>query len=186
MDISPDPASLYSLQNANLNWLNILAELIDNSFDASASRVVIQFGPGKRVAIEDDGVGCKEPEVMLRLGGRLQHSGTRLGRYGVGLKDAAGWLWGRTKITTTCGGVKRLFGVNWDGLAKQTDWTIDDPVCSENGSMKSGTQVECSHITKALPKDYGRLIAELGFTFTPGLLDGRQIQFRFPKRKPTT
>ena len=94
MDLSPKTEILTALSQQNLKWEIVLAELVDNSLDAGASRVDIRLGPGKSLSIKDDGVGCKDIAVMVRPGDRQVHETTSLGRYGIGLKDAALFLRG--------------------------------------------------------------------------------------------
>lgn len=74
MDITPHVDLLGALRQQNLQWKSLISELVDNSFDAGATRVEITYGPGKRLEIRDDGVGCKDISAMLTLGGRRQRA----------------------------------------------------------------------------------------------------------------
>lgn len=51
----PDPHLLASLVNANLPWWKALAELVDNSLDAGATRVVIDVSH-RTLTVSDDGI----------------------------------------------------------------------------------------------------------------------------------
>ncbi len=113
MNIQPKPAMLDSKRNANMGWPIALSELIDNAFDAGATNVSIRFGPGKRVSVTDNGCGCDSPESMLTLGDHYRRKSTRLGRYGVGAKDAALWLWGKWVIKTTVADTCLKFSIDW-------------------------------------------------------------------------
>lgn len=72
-----------------------LADIIDNSIDARASRVQIRFVTDDirlvAVQIRDDGIGMTEETLVdaFRLGGRREYKGTDLGHYGIGMKSAS-------------------------------------------------------------------------------------------------
>ncbi|KAA9393013.1 hypothetical protein FCK90_14385 [Kocuria coralli] len=72
-----------------------LADIIDNSIDARASRVRIRFVLEDvrliAVQIRDDGTGMSEETLVeaFRLGGRRDYKGTDLGHFGIGLKAAS-------------------------------------------------------------------------------------------------
>jgi len=183
VEIPPPPSMLIGNKNASLNWHKALGELIDNAFDAGALNVSVRFGPGRKMAIVDDGNGCSNPHAMLTIGHHHRQATTRLGRYGVGLKDAACWMWGITHIETTAGNQRYTMSINWPQLAKQTEWTVPDPVvipCKD----KRGTEIAFSKIDRPLPTNYERIAEDIGYNFTPGLLNGRQILLQFPRRKP--
>ncbi len=185
MNISPGPALLNSLRTQSLQWKTVLGELIDNSFDAGATRVEIVFGPKRQIEVKDNGLGCDDIEAMLTLGRHYRQPTTRLGRYGVGLKDAACWLWGVTNIVTIKKGVRRVCRVDWAKLASAAEWYVPDPE-QEQARDEPGTCLVFRNIARNLPNDPLALMRELSYTFTPGLLQGRQIVFRFPKKKPLT
>ena len=52
-DFTPDVHLIESMRNTRLGWHDAFAELIDNSFDAGAAQVAIEFS-GKSVTIADD------------------------------------------------------------------------------------------------------------------------------------
>ncbi len=183
MKCPPRPSMLVGRSRDTLNWSQVLGELIDNAFDAAATNINIRFGSGRTLEVTDDGNGCDTPSAMLTLGEHHKHASTKLGRYGVGLYDAACWMWGICRIETVSRGKSCLMSVDWAKLVKTTDWTIPDPF--EAPSTKpTGTTLLFSNIQRGLPKDYKRLVSELAYTFTPALLQGRQLRFQFAKRKP--
>lgn len=183
LDISPGPALLESLRVQPHSWTVILGELIDNSLDAGATRVEVKFAGNKQVIVTDDGNGCPDISKMLTLGMHFRQSTTRLGRFGVGLKEAACALWGLTEIESVHGGMNRRAYINWQLLSRKSQWAIAQPTCSPaNGSV--GTTLRFSNIQKGYPGDYAALAAELGYTFMPALNAGRQIKLSFAKRQP--
>ncbi len=72
-----------------------LADIVDNSIDARASRVQIRFITDNirlvAVQIRDDGTGMTEETLVdaFRLGGRRKYKDTDLGHYGIGMKSAS-------------------------------------------------------------------------------------------------
>lgn len=174
------PSILVSLRSNQFTWNMVLGELCDNSIDADATRIDIEFGP-KSLILTDDGNGCDNIEKMLTIGSHYKHKSTRLGRYGVGLKDAACWLWGSLAIKTTSGGMLRSARVDWESLSKSPSWKLPAPPAVQTAS-KPGTQLAFSGITKRLP-DAEDIAEELGYTFAPAILWGRQIRIARP-RKP--
>lgn len=178
MDFTPVPHLLRSLANQNMNWVTALAELIDNSFDANATRVAVSVGDRKLV-VEDDGVGIKDISCIGKLGAHSHHATTALGVYGVGLKDA--WMYAGSTLTvdTTRNGVTTHLHVDPEQLAAN-NWHGDDPVSEETGKP-SGTVITLplSRERKHAPD---RVTMEsVAWHFTPALEAGRQITFKSRK-----
>lgn len=180
MDITPHVGLLDALRHQRLSWKDALGELVDNSLDAGASRVEITIGPGKRLCVSDDGSGCKDVAAMVTLGGREHHSTTRLGRYGIGLKDASLWLWGETSIDTVHRGQRRSLSVDWSKV--HATWSIPDPT-DEPAGKSVGTTITFSRFDKRLPNP-DEIAEELGYLFAPAILASRQVLIiKGPKRK---
>lgn len=175
------PGILLSYKNPNgFTWSMVLGELCDNSFDAGASRIELEFS-AKTLTVTDDGCGCDNIDSMLTLGRHYHRSSTRLGRYGVGLKDAACWLWGTLGVCTTHAGVMRIANVDWEKLANAPTWPrmIQTKVAS---TAKNGTQLRFERFAKKLP-DLDKLARELGYMYGPAILAGRQIRISGPRRQ---
>lgn len=180
MDYTPVPHVLRSFAHqSNINWVTALAELIDNSFDANATRVAVSYGD-RKVIVEDDGVGIKDISCIGKLGAHSQHATTALGVYGVGLKAA--WLYAGSTMTvdTTRNGVTTRLHVDPEQIAAN-NWQGDDPTTEQTGKP-SGTT-----ITLPLSKErrYGPdkgTMESLAWHFTPALEAGRQITFRNSKQ----
>ena len=115
MNLQPGPTILHSYKAANLTWIDVVCELIDNGFDAGASRCELEWRRGNYFCIRDDGNGCNDIEKMLTLGKHFRQPTTRLGRYGIGLKSAACWLWGELVIDTCCNGQRLYKTTTWFG-----------------------------------------------------------------------
>ncbi|PZS31510.1 MAG: ATP-binding protein [Pseudonocardiales bacterium] len=94
VELPPDPRALEAL-GRNHSLETALADLVDNSIDATASQVLIRFvRDGIRLIglyVVDDGTGIA-PEAIdaaMTVGGRRDYSSTDLGRFGLGLKAAS-------------------------------------------------------------------------------------------------
>lgn len=164
-------------------WSHILGELIDNALDAGSSRVFIRLN-GRELIVEDDGDGCDDIAEMLRLGKHVKKSRRGLGRYGVGLKDAAWWVGGPTRITTHHGGKQFAIRINWDSLSQ---WSAPIPsVIDAEG--KRGTIIRFESISKdrRFPdgKRFTELLDELAFIYSPALKSGKQILFQRGGKEP--
>lgn len=92
-----------------------ICELADNSVDAGATRIDIQFrgsrtGKGKFV-IKDNGSGCDDLERMFMLGAS-DKAGDSSGRYGFGLKGSVAYFGRIIKVKSVRLGVER--SLVWD------------------------------------------------------------------------
>lgn len=162
------------MRNSRLGWPAALSELIDNSFDAGAMQVSIEFA-GKTVTVTDDGGGAPDVLSMVVFGSHKRHRSTSLGQYGIGLKDA--WLWcGDTiDIRTTREGATTSIRVKYPADLNEVEgrWVGPDPVTVAAGSQDKGTRIRFEGIRRTPPAD--ELLRNLGRTFMPALESGRQI-----------
>lgn len=174
---------LAQMRAQNLTWKDVLAELIDNSFDAAASRVAVTIGPAKQLVVEDNGAGCDNIEAMLTIGRHYRQASTKLGRFGVGLKDAACWLWGTLKIVTVRKGTRLTANINWPTLLNQSDWEVPDPLVEPAAGGQIGTRLLFKGFERSSPADFTALVDEISYTFTPALIQGKQIVFNLPRKR---
>lgn len=179
---TPDPHIFKALANQSLPWWKCLAELIDNSFDQGADRVEIFEDAKKRtVTITDNGKGIASVIAAVSLGHSKPTTHQRMGRYGIGLKDA--WLstGDKIEIETVRDNKKSYLCLDIGSFSQ--DWTGPDPTetaCDE----PSGTKIVL-HVRKnrKLPDD--NVYTKLSWAFSPGLLSGKQIVLvRRNTRKP--
>lgn len=184
MDVGQiSPEILESIHAQPMQWMTALGELCDNSFDAGAGRIAICFEPKKGLTVTDDGAGCDNIEKMLTLGDHYHQSTTKLGRWGVGLKEAACWLWGELQIETVFKGTRHKACIDWGKLSKQDHWIVPDPISSD-AKDGQGTSLRFRNTVKSPPSDPKRICEELGYIFAPALKSGRQIAVKYKKRKP--
>jgi hypothetical protein len=171
--LPPDPHILASFANANLPWWKALAELVDNSLDAGATRVVIDV-TGRVVTVSDDGLGCEDITAVFKLGEhkRRKSSKRSLGRYGIGAKDA--WLScaDTMEVTSFRGNTKTTMRVNYTDWM-QNNWNVSDPIV-EPHSGPSGTVIRLPlRPGKKSPAE--EAFRSIAFAFTPAISSGIQI-----------
>lgn len=183
--IPPDPHILQSFANSNLPWWKALAELVDNSLDAGASRVVIDVS-NRVLTVTDDGEGCEDITAVFTLGNhkRRKSSKRSLGRYGIGAKDA--WLScaDTMEVTTFRNNLMTSMRVNYTEWM-QNNWNVPDPLV-EGSNNPRGTIIR-------LPLRNGKntpaedAFKALAFAFTPAISRGIQIVKSLNRRsKPLT
>jgi hypothetical protein len=92
----PDPAGVtQAFARIGYRIEEAVADIVDNSVDASASVVLIRFFRNadsiERVVIADDGLGMTNDNIdhCMQFGAYLEHKESDLGKYGIGLKAAS-------------------------------------------------------------------------------------------------
>ena len=183
IDTTPSVRLLYAMQNQNLGWFKALAELIDNAFDANATRVLMT-SKGNQLLIEDDGAGIKDIASVLRLGDHNASDSTALGMYGVGLKDA--WLFAgnRIEIYSTRNGERSFVAADVSEMISNKSWKIADPQVSKAENEVSGTSIHLFLSGRRKPQP--NTMSKLAWAFTPALLQGKQIAHRSGRGKAKT
>lgn len=94
-DITPSARRLTgSLRDIGYDFQSALADVIDNSVAAGATRVDVEIvfdGASSHVTIADNGCGMTEATLSeaVRFGSRREYQLNELGRYGLGLKTAS-------------------------------------------------------------------------------------------------
>lgn len=179
------PSILRSINAQPMQWKVALGEACDNSFDSGANWVRIVFTGDKQVEITDDGGGCNNIQAMLTIGSHYKQANTKLGRFGVGLKELACWLWGELVIQTIHGGVIRKAAIDWERLAKASDWNVPDPTENPVEDQQRGTKLLFRKTIRNRPGDLAVLADELGYLFAPALWGGKQIAIESGKKKLT-
>jgi hypothetical protein len=192
-EIPPLPEDLIGeMEREGLNWSAALAEVIDNAFDAKASRVEIKVTK-EAVEIIDDGCGCECPQRMFQKGFSTKRGQRgQMGRYGIGLKHASFYicgLEGDTFITSRFDGVERIVRANWGQIVRQQSWAIDDPRIEPAADGAIGTRIRFIRGKRRWPTgdNLKPVLDELSFTFAPALENGLQIVMNIDgKRQPLT
>lgn len=134
--LTPSAARLtMSLRDVGYDFPAAVADLVDNSISAGASRidVVVEFeGDDSRVFIADDGCGMTTNGLheALRFGSRSTYEGGDLGRYGLGLKTASLSQARRlTVVSRRASSPARttVRTLDLDLIVELDDWVVIDP-----------------------------------------------------------
>lgn len=159
-----------------LNTSTALAELVDNSLQASATMISITIdrqAPGKRpeITVEDNGVGMTKSELeqCLQFGGSSRFDARQsFGRFGMGLPAASLSQARRVEVTAWRNfGAERTVVLDVDEIIAGSDPTLVTYLGS-HGTESSGCRVrwlECDRIEyqrlawleRSLHRDLGRM-----------------------------
>jgi hypothetical protein len=132
-EVMPSAARLTeSLRDIGYDFPTAVADLVDNSIAAGASRVDIDIefdGPDSYVSVADDGLGMTANKLLeaLRFGTRRQYQPGELGRYGLGLKTAPLSQCRRFTVVTRRSAVNRVVTrrtLDLDIIAEWDSWLI--------------------------------------------------------------
>lgn len=172
-DFTPRSHLLESHTNNNMPWWQALAELIDNALDANAKRVSMEVA-GRSLVVRDDGNGVEDVLSLFRLGEHKKSKSTKLGRYGVGAKDA--WLSCSDvmKVVSVRSGIKTTLQVDYRSLIAN-HWQGDDPQV-ETTELPGGTTLEFKlRSDKRAPQRES--LDTIGWVFTPAIKNGIQLLY---------
>jgi Histidine kinase-, DNA gyrase B-, and HSP90-like ATPase len=133
--VEPSAARLTSsLRDVGYEFPSAVADLVDNSIAAGASRVEIEIefaGADSRVLIADDGGGMTANGLAeaLRFGSRRLYVRGDLGRYGLGLKTASLSQCRTVSVASRRPGNGRtsIRQLDLDLIAQWDEWLIVDP-----------------------------------------------------------
>lgn len=176
IDATPKTHMLDSLQQgSNLSTAKCLAEIVDNSFDAKATRVDITTN-AKSIIVEDNGCGCDSIQRMLTYGAHHKASSSEIiGRYGIGLKEASLALGSEMVIVTKTKNKTSRGAINWDDLRKSGCWTAPDAEEEDTHNKSTGTRIEFNNLKKRCSRQERSVSEKLQEMFTPALRSGYQI-----------
>jgi hypothetical protein len=166
--VQPSAARLTgSLREVGYDFPAAVADLIDNSLAAGASRVEIEMefdGADSRVLIADDGCGMTANGLAeaLRFGSRREYGRNDLGRYGLGLKTASLSQCRTVTIMSRRPSFNRtsIRQLDLDVVAEWDEWLIVDPGrtaitdrCLELLNRGFSTVVVWESLDRVLPED---------------------------------
>jgi hypothetical protein len=125
---------------------------------------------------------------MVQLGATTRHKTTKLGRYGIGLKDlalVAGGADSTFQAKTTVGSLFSQLEIKWSEFASR-GWILPriDPVKTE--SVMSGTTVTIIPLLRKFPegKDLTDLMDQIGYLFSAAIKAGKQITVQIDRDPP--
>jgi hypothetical protein len=175
--IGPDSTIIQGMRcKGGANWPKMLAELIDNSLDAGANSVTLDFHEPSRLTVTDDGGGCDDLLRIAIYGRRSDHATTTTGMYGVGAKDAIVWVARRATVHSVCGGTRRAMHIDWDKILETNEWLIDSP-SAEPTEDRPGTKIVLDGFLRE-PPPWKDLERSIGATFTSAIHSGVSIAIR--------
>jgi hypothetical protein len=169
-EVAPSAARLTgSLRDIGYDFTTAVADLVDNSIAAGASRVNVytHFEPhGSYVLISDDGSGMSKRELVeaLRFGTRRHYRKNELGRFGLGLKTGSFSQCRRLTVVTRTAPTRPRFQVmtldlnriartdTWDITADETSPAIER--AKDLLRESPGTVVVWEDLDRVLPKRY--------------------------------
>jgi hypothetical protein len=156
-----------SLRDIGYDFPSAVADIVDNSIMADASRVeiLIEFdGANSVVFVADDGCGMSANGLIeaLRYGSRRDYSCGDLGRYGLGLKTASLSQCRSVTVVTQSGspsGRMAIRTLDLDLIAEWDEWLIVEPTTdAEVGRARDwlteipGTVVIWRKLDRVLPE----------------------------------
>jgi Histidine kinase-, DNA gyrase B-, and HSP90-like ATPase len=179
---------LYSLRNnRDMHWGIVLSELADNALGAAAQTFIASWDGAHTFVAEDDGHGVSPDgfEALYTLGGHIRavHRGPQPGRYGIGFKEAAGWLWGTTTILSVHEGRRRRLIIDWEyeaskGLVMDTRTPVMNLPGRPGG--RPSTRILCEGLIRETPgiETLQALSREFAHIYRPALEGGFRMRFR--------
>lgn len=94
--VRPDPGGIIkAFARIGYKLAEAIADIVDNSVDATASNVLIRFfctdEAIQRIVIVDDGSGMSDERLLraMQFGANIEHASTDLGKFGIGMKSAS-------------------------------------------------------------------------------------------------
>ena len=166
-NVAPSAARLTeSLRDIGYDFPTAVADIIDNSIAAGATRVEVEIrfaGEDSWVSIADDGEGMTTNAMLeaLRYGSRREYGRGDLGRYGLGLKTASLSQCRSVTVVARRRGSERTSArmIDLDVIADYDDWIIVTPVmdmrvtrAKELIKDTGGTVVVWRNLDRVLPE----------------------------------
>tara|TARA_R110000744_G_scaffold5421_3_gene19152 strand:+ start:372 stop:1967 length:1596 start_codon:yes stop_codon:yes gene_type:complete len=166
---TPTIKMAFSLRSAGYDYMSALADIIDNCFDADATKICIWLDASKdesaieQINISDNGYGMSLEDLQsaLTYGSDSAYGQHSLGCYGLGLKTASTSIGKRLTVYTKTRSGKLLVGFfDLDRFEEEGDYVVeytDDPTAEQqalfaahvgDSPTASGTLVVISKIDK--------------------------------------
>ncbi len=164
IDITPDKSIYHKIGEANYSISDAIAELVDNSIDASNEEgveiYIVLDKKEKKIVIEDNGKGMSKDVASKSL--VLAHSKKHesLGEFGLGLKSACTSLGTIFSITSTPENSEERYTLeyNKEKFLQSSDWQHYPLTISKAPKSEHGTKIEVSNLKIKL---YDALVTRL-------------------------
>lgn len=170
VDNPPDASRVInSLRDTGYNFETAVADLVDNSIAAKATKVVIRvemdYLGEVSFSIADNGEGMTRDDLVraMRYGAPQQQDPYRLGKFGLGLKTASTAFCRRLEVTSrTASTDTQSAAWDLDTIAKRNAWTLELDSTSEEqvglleeaSGSKAGTLVEWKKVDRFFGRQY--------------------------------
>jgi hypothetical protein len=140
-----------ALRSVGYDAYTAIAELIDNSIDAGATLITIDYESGSsNLVIQDDGRGMSAKQLInaMNLGSEQEYTENQISYFGSGLKTALVNLAGNNKsqVTIETTNESEASMLTWYPL--QDFRTYDGPVSSKEASSSRGTKITISNVDR--------------------------------------
>lgn len=180
IDITPDVHFLESIRADRGSWPSLLAEGVDNSLDADATDVAIQLLHDS-VVIADNGCGISKDResAIVRLGEHRPMPGTKLGRFGMGIKYNATSAGDILEVESTSADGHMFLVVDWPKVIRSGRWQIPQPKWTPMLLARGfGTTIKIARLRWEKPKDKDVTSTreQLAQTFYPAIEHGATIR----------
>ncbi len=167
--LPPNPARLIEgLRDTGYDFNTALADIVDNSVDAGATKIDIRINMDPDgdifVTVADDGCGMDEQTLLdgMTYGARGRVNPKRLGKFGLGLKTASTAFCRRLSVIARSSGENSLVKATWDldHVVSASEWELllDTPTGFEEGLLNevapssSGTLVMWDKVDRMMKK----------------------------------
>jgi len=178
VNLSPKTHFLESIRKDRGSYITFLAESIDNSFDAGATRIDIKIAEDK-VSVSDNGVGVLKrcQASLVSLGDHQELATTSIGRFGIGMKYQAISAADSLIVHSTSKDGRMRMLVDWPTVIESNSWDIDDPVWERHITTPTGTTIVIANLRWKRPNvsEIDKTITELGQIFQPAIVSGKTI-----------
>jgi Histidine kinase-, DNA gyrase B-, and HSP90-like ATPase len=165
--LPPNPARLIEgLRDTGYNFNTALADIVDNSVDAGATKIDIRINMDSDgdilVTVSDNGCGMDEQTLLdgMTYGAPGRFDPKRLGKFGLGLKTASTAFCRKLSVITRSSSENELIKATWDldHVVKAAEWELlldcpDDyekDLLNEVATGRSGTLVVWNNVDRMM------------------------------------
>lgn len=133
IELQPDPERvIVGLRDTGYEFNTAVADIVDNSIAANATKVVLDlsadFRGNIRLMIADNGDGMDREGLIdaMRYGSKARPNPASLGKYGLGLKTASTAFCKRLSVISRPDGETPALMATWDlhHIAKVNEWSL--------------------------------------------------------------
>ncbi|HHL32984.1 MAG TPA: ATP-binding protein [Desulfobulbaceae bacterium] len=159
MEVLPDPERMIEgLRDTGYDFNTAMADIIDNSIAAEATRIDITIGSdfrgNIRIAIADNGYGMNHDGLInaMKYGSDRRPSAASLGKFGLGLKTAS---------TSFCRNLTVISRDDGGQPARQARWDLDHVADEQKWELllsDSPDEESLDHLEKVAPGEAGTIV----------------------------